>query len=314
MTMLLASSWADMNPWFGLWREMLGREPGGIEVRLYPEELGDAGDIVTALVWDPPPGLLAGLPNLKLIQSLGMGVDHIFRHADLPAGVPVARLVDPDLVARMSEYCVHSVLHYHRDADRYDRDQAARHWRPRPYPAASARPVGVMGLGAIGADTAGKLARLGFDVAGWSRSPKALPGIAGFHGSEGFAAFMARSQIVVCLLPLTPETEGILDARAFALMPAGGGIVNAARGGHVVDADLIAALDSGHLAFAKLDVFRTEPLPPDHPFWRHPKIRITPHNAGITNPESAAAQVAENHRRVLRGEPPHNIVDPARGY
>ena len=314
MTLLLASSWGDMDPYFGKWREMLIEQPGGIEVRLYPDELGDAADITAALVWDPPPGLLAGLPNLKLIQSLGMGVDHIFRHDDLPEGVPVARLVDPDLVTRMSEYCVHSVLHYHRDADRYDRDQAARRWNPVSYPAASTRRVGIMGVGAIGADTAAKLKHLGFDVAGWSRTPKELPGVVGFHGADGFAGFLQRSEIVVCLLPLTAETEGILDARAFGLMPFGGGIINAARGGHVVDADLIAALDSGKLGFTKLDVFREEPLPKDHPFWGHPKIRITPHNAGITNPMTAAAEVAENYRRAMRGEPPNNIVDPARGY
>ena len=314
MTLLVASSWADMDPYFAKWRDMLSRQQGGIDVRLYPNELGDVEDITAALVWDPPPGLLLGLPHLKLIQSLGMGVDHIFKHSDLPAGVPVARIVDPDLVARMSEYCVHSVLHYHREADRYDRDQAERRWNPIPYPAASTRRVGVMGVGEIGADTARKLKLLDFDVAGWSRSPKDIPGVVGFHGAEGFGEFMARSEIIVCLLPLTAETEGILDARAFDLMPRGAVIVNAARGGHVVDADLVAALDSGKLGFAKLDVFRKEPLPKDNPFWAHPKIRITPHNAGITNPVTAAAQVAENYWRVQRGEAPNNIVDPARGY
>ena len=314
MTLLVASSWADMDPYFAKWRDMLSRQQGGIDVRLYPDELGDVEDITAALVWDPPPGLLLALPHLKLIQSLGMGVDHIFKHSDLPAGVPVARIVDPDLVARMSEYCVHSVLHYHREADRYDRDQAERRWNPIPYPAASTRRVGVMGVGEIGADTARKLKLLDFDVAGWSRSPKDIPGVVVFHGAEGFGEFMARSEIIVCLLPLTAETEGILDARAFDLMPRGAVIVNAARGGHVVDADLIAALDSGKLGFAKLDVFREEPLPKDNPFWAHPKIRITPHNAGITNPVTAAAQVAENYRRVQRGEAPNNIVDPERGY
>ena len=314
MTLLVASSWADMDPYFAKWRDMLSRQQGGIDVRLYPDELGDAEDITAALVWDPPPGLLLALPHLKLIQSLGMGVDHIFKHSDLPAGVPVARIVDPDLVARMSEYCVHSVLHYHREADRYDRDQAERRWNPIPYPAASTRRVGVMGVGEIGADTARKLKLLDFNVAGWSRSPKDIPGVVGFHGAEGFGEFMARSEIIVCLLPLTAETEGILDARAFELMPRRGVIINAARGGHVVDEDLIAALDSGKLGFAKLDVFREEPLPKDHPFWAHSKIRITPHNAGITNPVTAAAQVAENYRRVQRGEAPNNIVDPERGY
>lgn len=314
MTLLLASSWADINPYFEKWRETLSREQRGIDIRMYPDEMGEVADITAALVWAPPTGLMASLPNLKLIQSLGMGVDHIFKDTELPGDVPVARIVDPDLVQRMSEYCVHSVLHYHRDADRYDADQRAARWRPAPYPAANARRVGVMGMGEIGADTAQKLRALDFNVAGWSRSLKDVPGVSSFHGEDGFRHFMQRSEYIVCLLPLTAETDGILNAQAFNLMPDGGGIINAARGGHVVDDDLIAALDSGKLAFAKLDVFRQEPLPADHPFWRHSKIRITPHNAGITNPETAAAQIVENYRRVLRGDTPLNIVDPARGY
>lgn len=314
MTLLLASSWADMNPYFAKWREMLDREHRGIEVRLYPEETGDVEDITAALVWAPPDGLLASLPNLKLIQSLGMGVDHIFKDPELPTDVPVARIVDPDLVARMSEYCVHSVLHYHRDADRYDRYQKEKRWKQVPYPAANTRRVGVMGMGEIGADTARKLKVLDFNVAGWSRSLKDVPGVSSFHGEDGFRHFIQRSEYLVCLLPLTAETEGILNKDTFAMMPKGGGIINAARGGHVVDDDLIAALDDGTLDFAKLDVFREEPLPEEHPFWSHPKIRVTPHNAGITNPESAAAQIVENYRLVNRGQPPNNIVDPARGY
>lgn len=314
MTLLLASSWADINPYFNKWREALSREQRGIDIRMYPDEMGDVADITAALVWAPPTGLMASLPNLKLIQSLGMGVDHIFKDAELPADVPVARVVDPDLIQRMSEYCVHSVLHYHRDADRYDADQRDARWRPAPYPAANARRVGVMGMGEIGTDTAAKLRALDFNVAGWSRSLKDVPGVSSFHGEDGFRHFMQRSEYIVCLLPLTPETDGILNAKTFSLMPDGGGIVNAARGGHVVDDDLIAALDSGKLSFAKLDVFRQEPLPADHPFWRHPKIRITPHNAGITNPETAAAQIVDNYRRVSRGDAPLNLVDPARGY
>jgi len=314
MTLLLASSWADINPYFNKWRETLSREQRGIDIRMYPDEMGDVADITAALVWAPPTGLMASLPNLKLIQSLGMGVDHIFNDAELPTDVPVARIVDPDLVQRMSEYCVHSVLHYHRDADRYDADQRETRWRPAPYPAANARRVGVMGMGEIGADTATKLRALDFNVAGWSRSLKDVPGVSSFHGDDGFRHFMQRSEYIVCLLPLTTETEGILNAKTFNLMPDGGGIINAARGGHVVDDDLISALDSGKLSFAKLDVFRQEPLPAEHPFWRHPKIRITPHNAGITNPETAAAQIVDNYRRVLRGDAPLNIVDPGRGY
>lgn len=315
MTLLLAAAaWPDIKPYFEKWRETLSREQRGIDIRMWPDEMGDIEDITAALVWAPPAGLMASLPNLKLIQSLGMGVDHIFQDPELPPEVPVARIVDPDLIQRMSEYCVHSVLHYHRDADKYDADQRALRWRPVPYPAASSRRVGIMGMGAIGTDTAAKLQAMDFNVAGWSRSLKEVPGVASFHGEGGFRHFVQRSEFVVCLLPLTPETEGILNRETFELMPDGGGIINAARGGHVVDDDLIAALDSGKLSFAKLDVFRAEPLPTDHPFWRHPKIRMTPHNAGITNPETAAAQIVDNYRRILRGAAPLNQVDPARGY
>jgi len=296
------------------WRGRFARLMPDLEVRVWPEELGDPAGIEFALVWQPEPGLLASLPNLKAIFSLGMGVDHVFADPQLPTHVPIARMVDSNLIDRMSDYVLLSVLHYHRDADKYDQDQAAGLWAPAAAPHASTRRVGLAGLGAIGRDCARKLTLLGFDVAGWSRSPKSVEGVTSFHGTEGFEPFLARSDYVVCLLPLTAETEGILDARAFAAMPAGGGVINVARGAHVVDADLIDALDSGHLAFAKLDVFRTEPPPADHPFWKHPKIRMTPHVAGITDPETAATQVVQNIRRVRAGEPLLNPVDPARGY
>lgn len=297
------------------WRARLAALDPSIEFREWPGETGAADAIEAALVWRPPAGLLASLPNLRVILSLGMGVDHIFADPHLPRGVPVVRLVDPELIDRMSEYCALAVLRYHRDADRYDADQRARRWNPRGNePHASKRRVGILGLGEIGGDVARKLGVFGFDLAGWSRSAKALPGVACFHGADGLLPFLARSEIVVCLLPLTPETRGIIDARALAAMPRGSVLVNAARGGHVVEADLIAALDSGHLAAAQLDVFQTEPLPPDHPFWVHPRIRVTPHNAGITNPDTAALQIVETLRRLRAGEALANVVDPARGY
>jgi len=296
------------------WKQRLGALDSSIEVRLWPDA-GTLDEIEAALVWKPPAGLMAKLTRLKLILSLGMGVDHIFADPLLPKHVPIARLIDPDLINRMSEYCALAVLRYHRSADTYDAFQREHRWKALANePAAASRRVGILGMGEIGRDLAGKLAPFGFRLAGWSRSPKRMPGIEGFHGAAGFKPFLARSEIVVCLLPLTPETEGILNAEAFAALPKGAVVVNAARGGHVVEADLIAALDRGHLSAAQLDVFRQEPLPKDHPFWAHPKIRITPHNAGVTNPDTAAAQVVENLRRVRAGEKLLNIVDPARGY
>jgi len=296
------------------WKRRLATLDPTIQVR-DSRDARDLAEIDAALVWKPPPGLMAKLPRLKIILSLGMGVDHIFADPQLPKQVPVARLVDTDLINRMSEYCALAVLRYHRNADAYDAFQRARKWKALGNePAGEERSVGILGVGEIGRDLAAKLAPFGFKLAGWSRTPKRLPGVESFHGEAGFKPFLARSEIVVCLLPLTPETEGVLDAAAFEALPKGAIVINAARGGHVVDADLIAALDSGHLAAAQLDVFRQEPLPSDHPFWKHPKIRITPHNAGITNPMTAAKQIVENLRRLRAGEKLVNVVDPARGY
>lgn len=296
------------------WKRRLEALDPSIEVRLWPDP-GSLDGIEAALVWKPPAGLLATLPRLRLVLSLGMGVDHVFADPALPKSVPVVRLVDPDLVNRMSEYCALAVLRYHRNADAYDAFQRARQWKALPNePAGASRGVGILGLGEIGRDLAAKLAPFGFRLAGWSRTPKRVPSVESYHGAEGFKPFLARSEIAVCLLPLTPETEGILNEAAFAALPKGAVVVNAARGGHVVDADLLAALDGGHVAAAQLDVFRQEPLPPEHPFWTHPKVRITPHNAGLTNPETAAAQIVENLRRLRAGERLLNVVDPARGY
>ncbi len=296
------------------WRRALEEHLGaGLDFRVWPDA-GAAAEVDVAVVWKPPPGMLAGFANLKLIASLGMGVDHIFADPKLPQGVKVARIVDPDLVAQMSEYVLHAVLHRHRMFDVYEGFQRQGKWQQIRPPVTAEKRVGIMGLGEIGADAAGKLAGLGFAVAGWSRSAKSIAGIESFHGADGFAPFLARSDIVVCLLPLTPATEGVLDRRAFAAMPAGGYVINAARGGHVVEEDLLAALDSGQIAGAALDVFATEPLPEDHPFWRHPKVRLTPHVAGLTRPETAARQIAENIRRAHAGQPLLNLVDPEAGY
>lgn len=310
MAILFSSTSDDPDAWRKMLAAELGADP---DLRVWPDT-GEADEIDVALVWRAEAGMLAGFPNLRLIQSLGMGVDHVFADPDLPPGVPVARLIDPDMVRQMSEYVLHAVLRHHRGIDRYDAQQRAGEWLKHPLADTEATRVGVLGLGAIGADTAMRLRDLGFKVAGWSRGPKSVAGIESFHGSGGFMPFLARSAILVCLLPLTPETKGILDARAFAGLPRGAYVVNLARGAHLVEADLLAALDSGQISGAALDVFETEPLPAGHPFWHHPKVHVTPHIAGLTNPRTAAAQVAENIRRVRTGQPPFNLVDPAKGY
>ncbi len=296
------------------WRERLGAALGEtIDLRAWPE-VGDPADIEVALAWKPPPGTLARLPNLKLIVSTGMGVDHLLIDPELPVGVPVVRIIDPGLVGQMAEYAIYWTLHHHRDMEAYAAQQSERVWNEVPFTDTAARRVGVMGLGEIGADTVRKLALLGFATAGWSRSPRAIDGVECFHGPDGFDAFLRRSDILIDVLPMTPQTANVLDARAFGLLPPGAFLINMARGGHVVDGDLLGALDSGHLAGAVLDVFHVEPLPGDHPFWTHPKVKVTPHIAGPTNPRTAAESVAENVRRLRAGKELVNLIDRAAGY
>ena len=294
------------------WTEALRRAEPALDVRVWPN-IGDAADIDAALVWRPPTGMLASLPNLKAIFSLGAGVDHVFADAELP-DLPVVRLVDPALTSQMVEYVLLAVLHHHRRMDTYRAYQARSEWHQLPAADTGACRVGVMGLGEIGQAIARALAGFGFAVAGWSRTPKRMDGTESFYGADQLAPFLGRSDIVACVLPLTGETTGILGASAFAAMPKGAYVINAGRGGHLVEADLMAALDSGHLSGAWLDVCQDEPLPSENPLWRQPNVTITPHIAGWVLPRTASIQVIENLRRVLAGEPPRNIVDPARGY
>jgi glyoxylate/hydroxypyruvate reductase A len=295
------------------WRGQIDRLVPGLEVRVWPD-IGDAAAIRYALVWRPEPGLLASLPNLKLILSLGAGVDHIFGDPELPRGVPIVRLVDPYLTDAMSEYVAMQVLRLHRGDLEYQAQQQARIWRELPQKNAVERPVGILGFGEIGEAAGRRLRALGFPVAAWGRRQREVEGVTLFAGPEGLPQLLARSEILVCLLPLTAATEGILCAANFAHLPRGAGIVNAGRGAHLIEEDLIPALDSGQLSAAALDVFREEPLPQGHPFWAHPRIIVTPHIAGITNPATAAPIVAENIRRFEAGEPLLNRVDPAQGY
>jgi glyoxylate/hydroxypyruvate reductase A len=295
------------------WRAQLTRLASELEVRVWPE-LGDSTEIDYALVWRPEPGFLASLPNLKLILSLGAGVDHLLDDPQLPRHLPIVRLVDPHMTAAMSEYVVLQVLRLHRRDLDYRTQQDAGIWRELDQQNAVERRVGILGLGELGQDVAKKLTALGFDVAGWSRSEKTLAGITSYAGPAGLQLLLGRSEILVCLLPLTAETEGILNASTLALLPKGAALVNAARGAHLVEDDLLAALASGQVSAAVLDVFREEPLPADHPFWHHPRVIVTPHVAAFTNPATAAPIILDNIRRFEEGRLLLNRVDPARGY
>jgi glyoxylate/hydroxypyruvate reductase A len=295
------------------WRPLLGALLPEYEIRYWPE-IGDKAAIEYALVWQPEPGLLAALPSLKLIVGLGAGVDHLLRDPSLPRAVPIVRLVDPYMTDAMSEYVALSVLRLHRQDLDYLAQQRAGVWEEREQKNAAERPVGILGFGTLGQDAGRKLKSLGFEVAGWSRSAKEIAGFATYAGPAGLAAILARSEILVCLLPLTGETAAILSAASFARMPRGAGLVNVGRGGHLVEVDLISALDSGQLSGAVLDVVNEEPLPQDHPFWHHPRIILTPHVAAETHPETAAAIIREAIRRCAAGLPVANTIDPARGY
>ena len=295
------------------WLEPLGAALPGDEIVVYPE-IGDPATIECAIVAVPPPGVLTGLPKLRLIQSLWVGVESLLRDPTLPPNVPLARLVDPGMTATMTETVLQHVLNAHREYEAYRAQQRAGVWRQLPQVRAQDRRVGFLGLGQLGAAAARTLAGFNFQVAGWSRRPKELSGIATFAGMDGLRSFLARTDILVCLLPLTAETRGIIAAEALAALPRGATLINVARGGHVVDDDLLAALDSGQVGRAVLDVFNTEPLPPDHPYWTHPRVVITPHMAAETDPATAVSQVVENLRRLRAGEPLRNVVDRRAGY
>lgn len=296
-----------------LWRARFHEELPGIELRVHPQ-VGDPADIEVAMAWKAPHGVLARLPRLKLICSLGMGVDHLLDDPTLPRYVPIARLVDPDMVAQMSEYALYAVLHFHRRFDVYARFQAEQRWEELALPHTDRRRVGVMGLGEIGADCASKLAALGFRVSGWSRGPKVLPGVRCYCGDSQLGDFLAACEILIAVLPLTAATTGIVNARTLALLPKGACFINIARGGLVVEEDLLAALDAERIGGAMLDVTQVEPLPAGHRLWRHPKVRITPHIAGLTNPDTAIGPIAANIRRLISGEPLQQIVERSRGY
>jgi glyoxylate/hydroxypyruvate reductase A len=295
------------------WRPFLVKAWPNRDLRFWPE-IGDEAGIDYALVWHPEPGLLASLPNLKLIVSLGAGVDHILRDPELPAGVPIVRLVDPYMTQAMSEYVALQVLRLHRQDFAYRAQQAAAEWREHDQKNAAERTVGILGFGTLGQDAAAKLKALGFDVAGWSRSGRDVPGLATYGGAGGLDALLRRSEILVSLLPMTAETEGILDAGLFARLPRGAGIINAGRGRQLVEADLLAALDAGQISAAVLDVFREEPLPAAHPFWRHPRIIVTPHVAAETHPPTATAIIAQAIDDFEAGQPVANVIDRDKGY
>ena len=282
--------------------------------KFFTPDAFDAAAIDIALVAKPQEGIAARLANVKLIQSLWMGVDGLLADKTFPHDKPLARLVDPGMVAAMTESVVAHVLDYHRHHHVYRANKAEKKWHRLPQYMAADRTVGILGLGELGTAVAQALLTFGFKVAGWKRRPGQIAAIECFSGSAGMGTMLARCQAVVCLLPLTAETRGVLNAAAFARMPKASCVINVARGPHVVEKDLVAALDSGQLAHAYLDVFDPEPLPAVSPLWAHPGVSITPHTAALTEPRTAMARIVENVERVRAGRAPLNLVDFGAGY
>jgi glyoxylate/hydroxypyruvate reductase len=266
-----------------------------------------------AVVWAPPQAFLDQQPQLKALFNIGAGVDALLKLC-LPPQAMVVRLDDAGMSVQMAEYVCHAVIRHFREFDGYEADVKQGRWSYRKPRNRAECAVGVMGLGVLGSRVAQALRVFEFPVNGWSRTPKAIDGVRGFSGADGFNDFLAASRVLVNLLPLTPDTQDIMNRGALSRLQPGGYVINVARGAHLVDDDLIALIDEGRLAGAMLDVFRTEPLPAAHPFWTHPKITVTPHTSARTLRDESVAQIAGKILALEQGEPIAGIVDPVRGY
>jgi glyoxylate/hydroxypyruvate reductase len=297
----------------GRWQEALATALPDVEVIAAPSEAA-AGTVDFFAGWNPPAGFFAPLSALRAVFALGAGVDAFLRRPDLAAHVPLLKLGDAGMAAQMLEYALLGVLAWQRHLPAYSAQQSRAEWRALPPTSRADTRVGVLGLGAIGAEVAAGLARFGYTVGGWSRSVHSIDGVRCVSGAEALHALLERSDVLVNLLPSTPRTRGLLDHALLGRLPRGACVVNASRGDQLdVDA-LLELLDSGHLSSAQLDVFATEPLPRHSPLWRHPKVRITPHVAAITLLEPAVAQIRDNLQCLLDGQSMSNVVDRARGY
>ena len=311
MPILVAANFTP-DEWAAWWPELQALLPGEQLVRERTSVPDDHIDV--ALVANPPANALRGLLGLQLVQSLWAGVDGLIADTSLPANVPLARMVDPSMNEAMAQTALWAVLALHRGFFRYAGQQQRAQWCPQPQRRADEVSVAVLGLGQMGRAVALRLLQNGYRVIGWSTREALVPGVQCHHGEAALPGVLAPANVLVNLLPLTPATCGLLNARAFAQMPAGASLVNLARGAQVVDADLLAALDGGHLKRAVLDVFHTEPLPAAHPFWSHRQVTVLPHVAAPTDPRSAAGTAARNVRALRRGQSLQHLVDRTRGY
>ena len=295
-----------------VWAERFAQRLPDLPFRIWPD-VGDPSEVRYLAAWEPPADLATRFPNLEVLFSTGAGIDQ-FDFSVIPESLPVVRMVEPGIVNGMVEYVTLAVLSVHRDWFGYRHQQHARRWQAHRVHPASSRRVGVLGLGMLGRAVLEKLSGFGFDCAGWSRSARSLKGIETHAGEQGLQAFLARTDILICLLPLTDTTRGILSKPLFDQLPQGATVINVGRGGHLVQQDLLQALDQGQLSSAILDVCEPEPLPPAHPFWHHPQVVLTPHIASMTQPETAVEAMLDNLRRHRVGLPMVGQVDRVRGY
>ncbi|WP_228041770.1 2-hydroxyacid dehydrogenase [Planktothrix mougeotii] len=309
MTLLLLGEFENPEVWISA----LQTYQPQLKIEVYPD-VENLAEIDAILAWMHPLGVIEKFPNLNVIISTGAGVDHILRDPNLPPDIPIVRLVDESLTSQMSEYILLAVLQYHRQLIAYKTQQSQGVWQGLSPRNTANCTVGILGLGVLGLDIAQKLKMMGFSVRGWSRTPKVLDNINCFLGEEEFKLFLSECEILVCLLPLTPKTEGILNQNTFSALPQGAYLINVARGKHLVEEDLLNALKSGQLSGACLDVFQIEPLPKNHPFWAHPQIIITPHIAAKTIPACVAPQIIEAINKSQGGLLLKNTVDVSRGY
>ncbi len=295
-----------------VWAELFARKMPELPFRIWPD-IGDPCEVRYLAAWQPPQDLATRFPNLEVLFSTGAGTDQ-FDYSFIPESLPVVRMVESGIIDGMVEYVTLAVLSIHRDWRTYLDQQREGSWQAHRVHPASSRRVGVLGLGVLGRAVLESLARFGFSCAGWSRSPQQIEGVECHAGPDGLQQFLARTDILICLLPLTDSTRGILSKPLFDRLPQGATVINVGRGGHLVQQDLLQALDDGKVGKAILDVCEPEPLPPDHPFWAHPKVVLTPHIASMTQPETAVEAVLDNIRRHQEGLPMIGLVDRARGY
>lgn len=295
------------------WRRVFLEIDPTLDIRIWPN-VGDLKEIDAAFVWRHAPGVLKNFPNLKCISSLAAGVDHVLADSNLPENVPIVRVMDDYMANDITQYVIESVLHYVKRMSDYEENQRKKIWTRKPPFTYADKTIGIMGMGFLGKKAAQALAQIGLKIIGWSHSPKKHIEFKCYAGKEEFNEFLSHTGILVCMLPLTPSTENILNKKTFSQLPKGAYLINLGRGEHLVEEDLLPAIASGQLSGACLDVQRQEPMPSDHPFWDSPAIRITPHIASITNPATAAPQIIENYRNSLSGKALTGVVDRKKGY